>query len=258
MSDTEIRLIDVGDADAIAAHRARDADAFARWEPSRPADFYTADGHRERIEQLLDDHRNGDRWPGVVLADGAAIGQVTVSTILGEPFLCADGAACVALSGFEDPGRGSGQGPCRGAYVLEYGPLCASRYRLGCVVAVNLSRHLTGVPSWGGHGRTSALLSIPCAVGHPEGAAGRRRRVKPVFTCPCRRRLPRISATQRAETGLTRRSRSAGLRLADGERDGQPLPPAPLADRNPFSAIPEPGAPPEASRPEPGSGLQRR
>ncbi len=44
MSDTEIRLIDIGDADAIAAHRARDADAFARWEPSRPADFYTADG----------------------------------------------------------------------------------------------------------------------------------------------------------------------------------------------------------------------
>jgi len=35
-----------------------------------------------------------------VLADGAAIGQVTVGTILGEPFLCADGAACVALSGF--------------------------------------------------------------------------------------------------------------------------------------------------------------
>jgi hypothetical protein len=76
------RLIDVGNADAIAGHRARDPDAFARWEPSRPTDFYTADGQRE----LLDDHRNGDRWPGVVLADGAVIGQVTVSTILGEPF----------------------------------------------------------------------------------------------------------------------------------------------------------------------------
>lgn len=86
MSDTEIRLIDVGDAEVIAAHRARDADAFARWEPSRPADFYTADGQRERIEQLLDDHRRGDRWPGVVLADGAVIGQVTVSTILRGPF----------------------------------------------------------------------------------------------------------------------------------------------------------------------------
>ncbi|MDX6241954.1 MAG: hypothetical protein QOG10_6788 [Kribbellaceae bacterium] len=86
MSDPEIRLTDVGDADAIAAHRVRDADAFARQEQSRPADFYTADRQRERIGQLLDDHRNGDRWPGVVLADGAVIGQVTKSTILGEPF----------------------------------------------------------------------------------------------------------------------------------------------------------------------------
>ena len=34
------RLTDIGDADAIAAHRARDADAFARWEPSRPAPMH--------------------------------------------------------------------------------------------------------------------------------------------------------------------------------------------------------------------------
>jgi hypothetical protein len=37
MPGTENRLIDVGDADTIAAHRAGDADAIARWEPSRPA-----------------------------------------------------------------------------------------------------------------------------------------------------------------------------------------------------------------------------
>jgi hypothetical protein len=37
MPDTQTRLTDVGDADAIAAHRPCDADAFARREPSRPA-----------------------------------------------------------------------------------------------------------------------------------------------------------------------------------------------------------------------------
>jgi hypothetical protein len=37
MPDTQTRLTDVGDADAIAAHRPRDADAFVRREPSRPA-----------------------------------------------------------------------------------------------------------------------------------------------------------------------------------------------------------------------------
>jgi hypothetical protein len=33
----EIRLMDVGNADAIAPHRARDGDADTWWEPSRPA-----------------------------------------------------------------------------------------------------------------------------------------------------------------------------------------------------------------------------
>jgi hypothetical protein len=33
---TETCLTDIGDSDAIAAHRPRDADALAQWEPSRP------------------------------------------------------------------------------------------------------------------------------------------------------------------------------------------------------------------------------
>ena len=83
---TAIRLIELGDADALAAHQARDREAFARWEPARPDTFFTPNGQRERIEALLDDRRRGNRWPGVVLADGVVVGQVTVSTILGEPF----------------------------------------------------------------------------------------------------------------------------------------------------------------------------
>jgi ribosomal-protein-alanine N-acetyltransferase len=83
---TAIRLIEFGDAGALADLQARDRDAFAQWEPARPDAFFTPDGQRERIEALLDDHRHGSRWPGVVLADGVVVGQVTVSTILGQPF----------------------------------------------------------------------------------------------------------------------------------------------------------------------------
>src|SRR5262245_39403098 len=83
---TAIRPIELGDAEALATHQTRDREAFARWEPARPDAFFTPDGQRERIEALLDDHRRGNRWPGVVLAGGAVVGQVTVSTILGEPF----------------------------------------------------------------------------------------------------------------------------------------------------------------------------
>jgi ribosomal-protein-alanine N-acetyltransferase len=83
---TSIRLIDIQDADALAAHLARDEQAFARWQPAQPARHYTLEGQLSRIELLLEDYRNGHRWPGAVLADGVVIGQVTVSTILRGPF----------------------------------------------------------------------------------------------------------------------------------------------------------------------------
>jgi len=83
---TAIRLIEVGDAEQIAAHLARDVDDFARWEPAQPKEYYTTAGQESRIDRLLNGYRNGDRWPGVVLADNAVIGQVTISTILRGPF----------------------------------------------------------------------------------------------------------------------------------------------------------------------------
>lgn len=87
MRTTTIRLLDVGDAAAIAEHRARDAEAFAPFEPAQPAAFYTSAGQAERIERILQGHREGTTWPGVVLADGVVAGQITVGTILPQPHL---------------------------------------------------------------------------------------------------------------------------------------------------------------------------
>jgi hypothetical protein len=84
---TTVRLIDTEDAAAIAAHRVRDMVAFTPWEPAQPTTFYTTEGQVERIEQLLQGYRDGTTWPGVVLADDVVIGQVTVGTILRQPFL---------------------------------------------------------------------------------------------------------------------------------------------------------------------------
>jgi ribosomal-protein-alanine N-acetyltransferase len=75
---TGIRLIAGDDAGALAVHLARDAAAFARWEPARSEDFYTAGGQQRRIERLLSAHHDGAIWPGVVLVDGRVAGQVTV------------------------------------------------------------------------------------------------------------------------------------------------------------------------------------
>ncbi|MEV7599243.1 GNAT family protein [Kitasatospora sp. NPDC089797] len=87
-SRTRIRLIEPADAAPIAAHRARDigAEAFRRFEPAQPPDFYTADGQSARIERLLEGHRAGTVRPCVVVAeDDQVVGQLTISNILPQP-----------------------------------------------------------------------------------------------------------------------------------------------------------------------------
>lgn len=74
-ADTEIRLVELADADVVAVHQARDREASARWESARPDAFFTPEGQRARVQELLADHRRGSRLPGGVLADGEVIGQ---------------------------------------------------------------------------------------------------------------------------------------------------------------------------------------
>lgn len=79
---TAIRLVKPDDAEALAAHLARDAEARAQWDPERPPDFYTAAGQERRIEDVLMRYENGEVWPAVVLADDIVIGQITAQDIL--------------------------------------------------------------------------------------------------------------------------------------------------------------------------------
>lgn len=86
MSSTSIRLIEPTDGPALADLHSRDQQAYARWLPARPPEFYTPDGQAGVIESLLASHDTGLAWPGVVLCDGAVIGQVSISSILRGPF----------------------------------------------------------------------------------------------------------------------------------------------------------------------------
>jgi [ribosomal protein S5]-alanine N-acetyltransferase len=79
---TAIRLVRVEDAEALAAHQVRDGEAFARWDPVWPDDFYTVDGQRQRIESRLARYRDDEAWPGVILDGDVIIGQITVQNIL--------------------------------------------------------------------------------------------------------------------------------------------------------------------------------
>ena len=79
---TDIRLITTGDAAAITEHIRRDHETNARWKPAYPPDYFTLDGQRRRIERMLARHRDGQSWPGVIVAGQTVLGQVTVQEIL--------------------------------------------------------------------------------------------------------------------------------------------------------------------------------
>jgi [ribosomal protein S5]-alanine N-acetyltransferase len=81
-SRTSIRLIEPDDAEALAAHLARDAAALTRWDPERPPDYYTPAGQHSRIEDMLSRWDSGGIWPGVVLAGDVVIGRITAQGIL--------------------------------------------------------------------------------------------------------------------------------------------------------------------------------
>ncbi|MEU3459571.1 GNAT family protein [Streptomyces sp. NPDC006733] len=86
MSATSLRLIEPSDGPVLAALHARDREAYARWLPARPPEFYTPAGQTSVVEGLLDSHSRGLAWPGVVVSDGSVIGQVSISSILRGPF----------------------------------------------------------------------------------------------------------------------------------------------------------------------------
>ncbi|MEU9705949.1 GNAT family protein [Streptomyces sp. NPDC047981] len=83
---TSIRVIDPADAAPLADLLAQDRQAYARWMPAKPAEFYTPDGQAAAIEALLTSYDLGLVWPGVVLSGETVIGRITISSILRDPF----------------------------------------------------------------------------------------------------------------------------------------------------------------------------
>ncbi|MFF3307427.1 GNAT family N-acetyltransferase [Streptomyces sp. NPDC002952] len=86
MHTTSIRLVEPSDGPVLADLLARDKQAYVRWLPARPTEFYTPDGQASVIASLLASHAQGLAWPGVVVSEGNVIGQVTISSILRGPF----------------------------------------------------------------------------------------------------------------------------------------------------------------------------
>jgi ribosomal-protein-alanine N-acetyltransferase len=80
------RLISVEDAPLLAELVALNREFLAPWEPIRPDDYFTVDGQRRAIEDVLRQYEQGIGLPHVILENGDIVGRVTLSNIVRGPF----------------------------------------------------------------------------------------------------------------------------------------------------------------------------
>jgi ribosomal-protein-alanine N-acetyltransferase len=84
-----LRPVAEQDAEALAQAYVRNRDHLRRWEPRRPADFFTAAGQAERLKDLAEQTAQGRVLPWV-LADGdLVVGRLTLNNIVRGPSLSA-------------------------------------------------------------------------------------------------------------------------------------------------------------------------
>ncbi|WP_405058656.1 GNAT family N-acetyltransferase [Kribbella sp. NBC_01505] len=82
----ELRLAALDDAAALADAYTRSWDHLQRWEPARPADWFTAEGQRARLTSILEGFNRGTAVPLLLAEDDRIVGAVTLSDIVPGPF----------------------------------------------------------------------------------------------------------------------------------------------------------------------------
>ena len=80
------RLISVADAPELAALLNANREFLAPWEPERADSYYTADGQRQVVEDVLRQFDQGSSVPHVIVEAGRIVGRITVNTIVRGPF----------------------------------------------------------------------------------------------------------------------------------------------------------------------------
>ncbi len=81
MSTTSLRLVEPGDAAALAAIVTANADHLRPWEPVRAPAWFTEAGQHDGIVHALTAARAGTTVPFVIESEGEIVGRITLSGI---------------------------------------------------------------------------------------------------------------------------------------------------------------------------------
>lgn len=81
-----LRLTTLQDAAEFAESYVRNRDHLRRWDPRRPAEFFTEAGQRQRISGLLESLERGQSLPMAILAGERIAGMINLGAISMGPF----------------------------------------------------------------------------------------------------------------------------------------------------------------------------
>lgn len=80
-----LRVVQMADAEALAALCEANRDYLRPWEPERDDSYFTVDGQRDNLHDLVEAYATGEMWPGVILVDGEIAGRITLNNVLRGP-----------------------------------------------------------------------------------------------------------------------------------------------------------------------------
>ncbi|WP_127497429.1 GNAT family N-acetyltransferase [Actinoplanes solisilvae] len=80
------RLLTVDDAAEMAAALSENREFMRSSDPYRSAGYYTEDGQRQVLADLLRQHEAGTALPHAIIVDGRLAGRITITNIVRGPF----------------------------------------------------------------------------------------------------------------------------------------------------------------------------
>ncbi|NKZ03663.1 GNAT family N-acetyltransferase [Actinomadura latina] len=80
-----LRVVQMADAEAFAALYRENREYLRPWEPERDESYFTVDGQRDNLHDLIGAYAVEEMWPGAVLVDGEIAGRITLNNVLRGP-----------------------------------------------------------------------------------------------------------------------------------------------------------------------------
>ncbi|NEA23634.1 GNAT family N-acetyltransferase [Actinomadura bangladeshensis] len=80
-----LRVVQMADAEALAALVRENREYLRPWEPERDESYFTVDGQRDNLHDLIEAYAAGEMWPGAIMVDGELAGRITLNNVLRGP-----------------------------------------------------------------------------------------------------------------------------------------------------------------------------